>query len=83
MISFPAVPACPACPAVPAVPAFQNQPVIVKIIEPNRDPTGLADVLIGSLGLTGVMVLIAVIAAAIFGAILFWMRSRKPYDHYE
>jgi len=68
------------------VAAFQTQPsspVIVKIIEPNRDPTGLADVLIGSLGLTGVLVLIAVIAAGIFGAVLFWMRSRKPYDHYE
>jgi hypothetical protein len=63
--------------------ALQNQPVIVKIVEPHTDPTGLADVLIGSLGLTGVLVLIAVIAAAIFGAVLFWMRSRKPYDHYE
>jgi hypothetical protein len=58
-----------------------SPPIIVKIIEPNRDPTGLADVLIGALGLTGVMVLIAVIAAAIFAAVLFWSRSRKPYDH--
>ena len=58
-----------------------SPPIIVKIIEPNRDPTGLADVLIGALGLTGVLVLIAVIAAAIFAAVLFWSRSRKPYDH--
>jgi hypothetical protein len=61
-----------------------NSPVIVKIVEPDKkDPTGLADVLIGALGLTGVMVLLAIIAAAIFGAILFWVRSRKPYDHAE
>ena len=58
-----------------------SPPIIVKIIEPNRDPTGLADVLLGALGLTGVMVLGAVIAAAIFAAALFWSRSRKPYDH--
>ena len=58
-----------------------SPPIIVKIIEPNRDPTGLADVLIGALGLTGVLVSIAVIAAAIFAAVLFWSRSRKPYDH--
>ena len=58
-----------------------SPPIIVKIIEPNKDPTGLADVLIGALGLTGVMVLIAVIAAGVFAAVLFWSRSRKPYDH--
>jgi len=59
-----------------------SSPVIVKSVEPDKkDPTGLADVLIGALGLTGVMVLLAIIAAAIFGAILFWVRSRKPYDH--
>ena len=58
-----------------------SSPVIVKIVETNKDPTGLADVLIGALGLTGVMVLLAIIAAVIFGAILFWVRSRKPFDH--
>jgi hypothetical protein len=56
-------------------------PVIVKIVEPKRDPTGLADLLIGALGLTGILTLVAVIAAAVFGAVLFWMRSRKPFDH--
>mgnify|MGYP001310869843 CR=1 FL=1 len=56
-------------------------PIIVKIVEPKKEPTGLADVLIGALGLTGVMVLGAVIAAAIFAALLFWFRSRQPYDH--
>ena len=59
-----------------------SSPIIVKIIEPNKDPTGLADVLIGALGLTGVMVLCAVVAAAVFAAVLFWSRSRKPYDHF-
>jgi len=61
--------------------AQPSPPIIVKIVEPKKDPTGLADVLIGALGLTGVMVLGAVIAAAVFAALLFWSRSRKPYDH--
>jgi hypothetical protein len=58
-------------------------PMIVKIIEPKKDAVGgLADVLIGALGLTGVMVLLAILAAAVFAGLLFWMRSRKPYDHF-
>jgi hypothetical protein len=52
-------------------------PVTVRIIEPKADPTGgLADVLLTSLGLTGVLVLIAIAAGAIFAGILFLIRSR-------
>jgi len=51
-------------------------PIIVKIVEPNRDPTGLAGVLVGALGLTGVIVLAALVFALIFGTVLFWWRSR-------
>jgi hypothetical protein len=52
-------------------------PIIVKIIETPSDPTGLADVLIGSLGLTGAIVLLALLLGLLFGAVLFWMRSRS------
>ena len=46
-----------------------GQPVIVKIVEPTpRDPTGLSDVLIGSLGLSGVLILVSVLLAVVFGA---------------
>jgi hypothetical protein len=55
---------------------LQPPPIIVKIVEPNRDPTGLGAVLIGALGLTGVIVLAALVFALIFGAGLFWFRSR-------
>ena len=59
-----------------------GQPVIVKIVEPTpRDPTGLSDVLIGSLGLSGVLILVSVLLAVVFGAVMFWLRSRKPLDH--
>jgi len=54
-----------------------QDPVIVKIIEPNKDLVGLEDVLFGSLGLTGVLVLLSVIAAVLFAGLLFWFRSRS------
>jgi hypothetical protein len=57
---------------------FQQKPIVVKIIEPaNKELGGLADVLLGSLGLTGVLVLGALVAALIFGSVLFWIRSRQ------
>jgi hypothetical protein len=60
--------------------ALQSQ-IVVKLVDPNKDPTGLADVLMKSLGLTGVMVLIAVVAGIVMAGLLFLWRSRKPLDH--
>jgi hypothetical protein len=56
---------------------FFQPPVTVRIIDPNTDPTGLGDVLLRSLGLTGVMALLAVIAGVVFAAVLFAIRSRS------
>ena len=52
-------------------------PVIVKIIEPPKDPTGLADVLIGVLGLSTVLGLAAISIGVAIGALIFWVRSRR------
>jgi hypothetical protein len=60
--------------------ALQSQ-IVVKLVDPNKDPTGLADVLMKSLGLTGVMVLVAVVAGIVMAGLLFLWRSRKPLDH--
>ena len=57
---------------------LQQNPIIVKLVEPPHDPTGLADVLLGSLGLTGAIVLAAVLMGALMAGVLFWMRSRNP-----
>jgi hypothetical protein len=54
---------------------------IVVRLAPKSDPTGIADVLLASLGLTGVLVVIALLAGAILAGILFLVRSRKPLDH--
>jgi hypothetical protein len=56
---------------------IQSSPVIVRLIEPKRDPTGLAHVFLDALGLTGVIVAAALVAAVIFGVVLFWLRSRS------
>ena len=58
--------------------AQPTKPIVVKIIDsPNTELKGLSDVLLGSLGLTGVLVLGALLAAAVFGSVLFWIRSRS------
>jgi len=55
--------------------------ITVRIADPHQETAGLADVLLTSLGLTGVMVLVAVVAGAIMAGVLFYLRSRKPLDH--
>lgn len=50
--------------------------MIVQLVEPPTDPTGLADVLIGVLRLTGVWVLLAVVLGGAMAYGLFWYRSR-------
>ena len=56
---------------------FQKPPIIVKLVEPPKDPTGLAGVLIGALGLTGAITLVAVVSGVITAAIIFWVRKRS------
>ena len=52
-------------------------PVIVRIIETPKDPTGLADVLVGVLGLSTVLGLAAISIGVAIGAVIFWVRSRR------
>ena len=55
-----------------------SPPIIVKLVEPpNRDPTGLAGVLIGALGLTGAIILLAVVLGAALAGLLFYIRRRR------
>ena len=58
---------------------LQSKPIIVKIIPPEAksELSGLADVLLGSLGLTGVIVIAAVVLGAALAALMFWVRSRE------
>lgn len=56
--------------------AAQQKPFIVKVIEPEGDPLGIADTLIGALGLAGGLTLLALIVGLVVGGALFWIRSR-------
>jgi hypothetical protein len=55
--------------------------VMVKIIQPPSDVEGLADVLVGALGLTGILVLSAVLLALVFagGLYLFRLKFGDPF----
>jgi hypothetical protein len=55
----------------------EQAPVIVRIIEPPKDPTGLADVLVGVLGLSSVLGLAAIAIGIAIGGLIFWVRSRQ------
>src|SRR5262249_50414962 len=59
---------------------IQQNPVIVKIVQPSKETSELAqlrDVLIGSLGLTGAIVLAAGVPGAAVAAVMFWVRRRS------
>jgi hypothetical protein len=52
-------------------------PIIVNLTESSKDPTSLADVVLGSIGLAGAILLIAVICGVFVAGVLFWLRSRS------
>ena len=56
-----------------------GKPIIVRIPQdpPKSELSGLADVLLGSLGLTGVIVIAAVLLGAVMAGVMFWVRSRE------
>jgi hypothetical protein len=60
---------------------LQPQPFIVKVIEEPRKETTFGDVILGAFGITGVLVLIALV----FGGLLafLWIRwhRRHPPEH--
>jgi hypothetical protein len=59
-------------------PAPTPGPIIVRIIEdpPESQLEGLADVLLGALGLTGAIAVSAIVLGIILGSVMFWIRSR-------
>jgi hypothetical protein len=52
-----------------------SEPIIVKLVEPHQ--TNVADVLIGALGVTGVLVMVAAVAGIVAGGLLYWIRARQ------
>ena len=59
--------------------AKPDGPIIVRIPQdpPKSELSGLSDVLLGSLGLTGVIVVAAVVLGLLLAGVMFWVRSRS------
>ena len=58
-----------------------DQPIVVRVIEEPVKSTGVGDVILGALGLTGVMLLAALLLGALLGGILITIkRLRAKYD---
>ena len=60
-----------------------SQPVIVTLVDKPSDQTSFADVLLGAFGITGVLVLIAIVLGAVvaFGLVTWHRRHRPEEDH--
>jgi hypothetical protein len=59
---------------------IQTKPIIVKIIKPPEDRTGLtqlAHVIYDVIGLVGVIVVLVCVVGLIAGSFMFWIRRRK------
>jgi hypothetical protein len=57
--------------------AQSAQPIVVRVIEEPVKSTGVADILIGALGLTGAMLLAALLLGALLGGILIGIKKLR------
>ena len=63
--------------------AAQITPYVVRIIEVPTRETTVADILLGSLGLTGVIVLSAIAFGFLLGGLLVWIRNLRPENTFN
>jgi hypothetical protein len=56
-------------------------PIIVKITEPPKSELStLSDVLLGSLGLSGALALLAILLGLVVGGLMFWIKRRSLHS---
>jgi hypothetical protein len=59
-------------------PVIQQNPVIIDIRpQEESELSQLSDVLIGTLGIAGVLMLLALVFGAAIAGVMFWLRSRN------
>jgi hypothetical protein len=54
-----------------------TQGIIARVVEEAAPETTVVDVLLGSLGLTGLLLVIAAVAGLALGGILVWIKKRR------
>jgi hypothetical protein len=58
-----------------------SQPIVVQVVEEPVKSTGIGDVIVGALGLTGVLLITALVFGALLGAALIGIkRLRAKYN---
>ncbi len=62
---------------------LQPSPIIVHVVEPPVESTTLGDVILGALGLTGVLLLCAILLGAVLGGILIGVKLLRARYHLE
>jgi uncharacterized Tic20 family protein len=60
-----------------------SNPIIVRVVEEPARETTVVDVLLGSIGLTGLLLLMAAVAGLALGALLVWWKKRRGVDALE
>ena len=53
---------------------LQPTPIIVQVVQQPVESTSLADVLVGAIGLTGALILLAVLLGGAFGGLLIGVK---------
>ena len=57
------------------------QPIVVRVLDEPVKSTGVGDIIVGALGLTGVMLIAALLLGALLGGLLIWIKKlRAKYD---
>ena len=59
------------------------QPIIVKVIDEPVKSTGVGDIILGALGITGVLLLAALLLGALLGGLLIWIKKVRAKYHLE
>ena len=59
------------------------QPIVVRVVETPADSTTIADVLVGALGLTGALLLVAALCGALLGGILIGVKLLRARYNLE
>lgn len=60
-----------------------SSPVMVKVIETPAESTTVSDVLIGAFGLTGVLLILALLLGLVMGGVLIVVKRMRAPDRVE
>jgi hypothetical protein len=61
----------------------QANPIIVRVVQQPVESTTIVDVLVGAIGLTGVLVVAAVLLGAMLGALLIGLKVWRRPENFE